>query len=489
MGSAASDREWVRRHGLIAFAEIAWEKIEPKAIIIEPHMGVICSHYEAAGRGEIKDLVVEVPPGTSKSTLTSILWPAWDWTINPWRKWLHTSYSEDISHDFSRRTLDLIQSPWYLERWPDVKVKGGGRAAAGMFWLESNGRRVSTMMSGQATGVHADILVADDPHKPEEIKKGGEIAKKNLADDWKSWTGTFSSRTGDAANFVRVIIAQRLHEDDISGRMKKSHRTTCVHLPMEFVPKRAMSTKWGKDWRTVEGELLCPKRYPAQVIEAKKDPHSGMSKSEYAAQFQQQPAPEEGNLFQEAWFSKRISVLPPTGLSNWFISCDATFKDTKSSDFVGIGVWAMLGKQPVQIHLTNKRLAFVATCEEIRRLKATYPQVRAILVEDKANGSAIIDTLKTEFTGLIPVEPRGSKYARAVACTPMLKGEPGVAFVNGPWMEDFVLQCKFFPMASHDDMVDQMTQALDYAHTLVGHGNFLDRMRDVQVPGPAGMGS
>lgn len=484
MGSAASDREFVRRHGLMAFVEVAWDRIEACPITVEPHMPLVCAHYEACSRGEIRDLVVEVPPGTSKSTMTSILWPAWDWaTQAPWRKWLHTSYSEDVSHDFARRTLELIQSPWYLERWPHVQVRGGGRAAASNFWLESGGRRVSTMMSGQATGIHAHILVCDDPHKPDEIKKGGDIAKKNLEDDWKSWTGTFSSRHADAATFTRVVIAQRLHEDDISGRMKRSARTVAVHLPMEFVPKRAMSTKWGKDWRTKEGELLAPKRFPPEVIAAKKDPHTGMSKSEYAAQFQQIPSPEEGGVWQEAWFQKRWTVLPPH-LSSWFLSTDAAFKDTKSSDFVAIGVWAMLGPQPHLVDVINQRLSFTATLAEIQRMRATYPEIRATLVEDKANGSAIIDVLKGSVPGLIPVEPRGSKFARAVACTPMLRGLPGVVFpANHPLIGDLIEQAKNFPAGSHDDMVDMTSQALDYAHSLVGMGSFLDRMKGVKVPG------
>jgi predicted phage terminase large subunit-like protein len=484
MPSPAADREYVKRKGLIGFVEVAWHKIEACELTIEPHMPLVCTHYEAVGRGEIRDLIVEIPPGMSKSTMTSILWPAYDWAcVAPWRKWLHTSYDEHISHDFARRTLELIQSPWYRERWPHIVVKGGGRAAVGDFWLESGGRRFSTMMAGAATGVHAHILVCDDPHKPDEIKKGGEIAKKNLEGDWKSWSGTFSSRHADAASFARVVIAQRLHQDDISGRMKRSPKTVSVHLPMEFVPKKRMVTKWGRDWRTEEGELLAPKRFPVEVIEAKKDPHTGMSGGDYAAQMQQSPSPESGNLLLEEWFQRRWTHVP-SGLTSWLLSVDASFKDTKSSDFVAIGVWARLGTTPYMLDLVNQRLSFTATCAEIRRLMQQWPLTRTLLVEDKANGSAIIDVLKTEFMGVVPVNPEGSKYARAVAATATLKSVTGCVFpANHPLMAEFIEQCKNFPMASHDDMVDQMTQALKEMHVVINASDFLGRMNKVVVPG------
>lgn len=483
MGAPATDREFVRRHGLIAFVECAWHQIEAVGITIEPHMPLVCDHLTAVSRGEIRDLVIEVPPGTSKSTICSILWPAWDWIEAPWRKWLNTSYAEDLSLSFARRMLELVTSPWYLERWNHFGIKGGGRAAAGDFWNTLGGRRFSTMIQGVATGVHAHILVCDDPHKPDELKQGGEQAKRHLEDDWKAWTGTFSSRHADAATFSRVVIAQRLHENDISGRMLRSKKTVNVHLPMEFVPKRAMSTKWGKDWRTKEGELLAPKRFPPEVIEAKKDKHTGMSTSDYAAQMQQSPAPESGNLFQEEWFGRRWTVMPPR-LSNWFLSSDLAFKDTKSSDFVAIGIYAHLNNQLYMIDLINRRMGFTESVAEIQRLYCTWPQIRSVLIEDKANGPAVIEQLQKSITGIIPVEPRGSKYARAVAATQTLKGLPGVVFperVSGVegGMEAFVNQCKFFPMGTHDDMVDQLTQAIDFSSTLVST-SLLDRYRGLR---------
>lgn len=483
MASPDLDREYVRRFGLIGFVKLAWHQIEAVPITVEPHMPLVCNHLEAISRGEIRDCVIEVPPGTSKSTMVSILWPAWDWIDNPWRKWLYTSYAEDLSLSFARRNLELITSPWYTERWGHFGIKGGGRAAAGDFWNTLGGRRFSTMIQGVATGVHAHILVCDDGHKPDELKQGGEQAKKHLDDDWKAWTGTFSSRHADAATFSRVVIAQRLHQDDISGRMLKSKKTVNVHLPMEFVPKKKMRTKWGEDWRTEEGELLAPKRFPQSVLEAKKDPHTGMSAADYAAQFQQSPAPESGNLFQEAWFGRRWTVLPPH-LTNWFISADLAFKDTKGSDYVAIGVYAHLQNQLYMIDLINRRLSFTNTVEEILRLRGTWSQCRSVLIEDKANGPSVIDTLSKVITGVIPVEPRGSKYARAVASTQTLKGLPGVVFperVSGVegGMDSFVEQCKFFPMGSHDDMVDQLTQAVDFSGQLVGM-SFLDRYRGLR---------
>lgn len=478
MSDISFDRAWVQKKGLYGFVEAGWHQIEAIGIVKEPHMKLVCDHLEAIGRGEIRDCVIEVPPGTSKSTMVSILWPAWDWIDNPWRKWLNLSYAEELSLSFARRMLELVTSPWYTERWGHFEIKGGGRAAAGDFWNTKGGRRFSTMMAGVATGIHAHILVCDDPHKPDEIKKGGEIAKRVLEDDWKSWTGTFSSRHADPKTFARVVIAQRLHQDDVSGRMLKSKRTVNVHLPMEFVPERKMKTQWGEDWRTEPGELLAPIRFPAEVIAAKKDPDTGMSASEYAAQMQQMPAPESGNLLKTEWFANRWTALPPM-LTNWFISSDLTFKKTDSSDFVAIGVYAMLKQQLWLIELLNKRMGFAESVDAICLLRARWPQVDTVLVEDKANGPAVIETLINTMNGVVPVTPRGSKYERAQSAVPFLRGQPGMVIpavmpgVEGG-VEAFINQCKFFPMGSHDDMVDQLTQGIDYAKTLTA-GSFLER--------------
>jgi len=481
MASPATDREIVRRHGLRGFVEAAWPQIEACDLILEPHIPLICAHLEAAHRGEIRDLVIAVPPGTSKSVVTSILWPAWGWTIDPTRKWMHTSYAEDLSLSFARRTLELISGEWYRARWPNFGVKGGGRASAGDFWLTSGGRRFSTMLRGVATGVHAHILVCDDPHKPSDLSLGGESAKAALSKDWAKWTGTFSSRHADAATFTRVVIAQRLHEDDVSGRMLQSPRTVSVTLPMEYVPERRCETRWGSDWRSSRGELLAPRRFPPEVIAAKKDPVTGMSRSDYASQMQQSPSPDEGGLFLREWFGRRWSVLPPE-LTDWAMFVDATFKASKDSDYVAIGVWARVKSQPYLVDITNARLTFSETLAEILRLKQTWPQIRMVGIEDKANGSAIIDVLSASVPGVVPLTPRGSKHARASACTPMLRGLPGVVFPqHHPEIGALIDQASNFPAGSHDDLVDMLSYALDYYATLSSRGSFLERMRGVEL--------
>jgi predicted phage terminase large subunit-like protein len=161
---------------------------------------------------------------------------------------------------------------------------------------------------------------------------------------------------------------------------------------------------------------------------------------------------------------------------------DATFKASKDSDYVAIGVWARVKSQPYLVDITNARLTFSETLAEILRLKQTWPQIRMVGIEDKANGSAIIDVLSASVPGVVPLTPRGSKHARASACTPMLRGLPGVVFPqHHPEIGALVDQAANFPAGSHDDLVDMLSYALDYYATLSSRGSFLERMRGVEL--------
>lgn len=419
-------------------------------------MGLVANHYTAVANGEIRDMVINVPPGTSKSMISCVLFNAWDWIANPWRKFMYVCYDESLSHDFSRRTLDLITSDWYQARWP-LKIKRGERAAVHDYWNEKGGRRFSTMIGGAATGVHAHIIVVDDPHKPKDLQLGGDSAKHALEEAWKSWTGTFRTRRADAKSFARVCIMQRLHCDDLAGRMLKDPNVVHLKLPMEFNPDKAYRSKWGNDWRTEAGELLAPQRFPRAEVDADR---VAMTARDFAAQMQQEPTAEDGTIFHRDWFNSRW-VVPPHG-AKWLISVDASNKDKKDSDFTCIQVWAHVGPSFYLVDQACARMAFSAALGAIRAFRNKWPQVSQILIEDKANGPAIVDSLRLNETGVVEVSPEGGKEARAQAVEPLLRAL-NVHFPPdyiGPWVGELIEQALSFPVGSHDDMVDCMTQAL-----------------------------
>lgn len=456
MASPEVDVLLVKKLGFIKFVELAWHVIEAQALIIEPHIELICAHCEAVEKGEIKSLVCNIPPGTSKSRCLSILFPAWVWTKAPTKRFMFVAYDKDLSLDFARTSLKLIQSEWYQARWPMV-IEGGERAPAGHFKNSLGGSRFSTMMGGPATGTHCHILIIDDPIKPKDLEGGGASAKAKLDEAWQTITSTFFRRVANAKTFAKICIMQRLHMEDPAGRMIRAAGAVHLSLPMRFESNTAYRSQWGSDWRTTEGELLCPERFPEEYVWAQQHGADGLSSRDFAAQYQQRPVPEQGALFERAWFDRRWDAVP-VGM-RIIMSVDSSLKAKADSDYCVIQVWGAKGGDFWLLDQHRARMTFSQTIDAIRRMKAAWVGIGQILIEDKANGTAIVDRLKGAMSGVIAVNPEGGKEARANAVEPFLRAG-NCSFPHRPWVAAFVDECVSFPVGAYDDSVDCMSQAL-----------------------------
>lgn len=476
MASPSVDVELVRRGGFKAFVRAAWPQIEPKALIWEPHLDILCQHYEAVLRGEILDIVVNVPPGTSKSTISSVLFPVYAWIYDATLKLLGTSYDESLSLRFAGRSLRLMCSDWFKQRWPGIEIVSETRANLGLYENTAGGLRVSTMMGGKATGKHADILFADDPHKPDDLNGDPDSVNAVLDECWQRWIDTFSTRRADAQTFRRIVIMQRLHEEDMSGRMLREPGCVHVCLPMEFEAKRRCATKWGIDERTEEGELLCPLRFPQAVIE--KD-RVRMTPRSFAAQHQQRPSPAEGSMLLREWFQNRWVHVPPK--MRMYLSVDANLKDRKDSDYCVIQAWGVAGANYFLIDQVRGRWSFGDAVVQVKAMKTKWPMVTNILIEDKANGTAIIDLLSRTVPGVIAITPLGGKEARADACTWLLRAANVFFPQSAPFVNELIEEAAAFPVGAHDDMVDAMTQFLNWISGRTRAGKFAKAMANARA--------
>lgn len=493
---AELERERILRGSLVEFVKRGWHVVETVEYIHDRHIDEICKHLVAVSLGKCDRLVINIPPGCSKSSIVSVLWPAWHWAvIDGTSKWMHTSFDLGLSRRDAEKCQNLIQSDWYQDRFgpeathiedwyerlgravpkgcvagvrlgfiaPGEKTKSGKESkrsqAVTIFKNSHKGLRFSTMMRGKATGWHAHFQVCDDPNKPDEIKNGGEDARKALARTRNLWQGTFSSRKADPKRFARVVIMQRLHFDDLAATcVAEGYVHLC--LPMEYDPDRHCTTPYGGDWRKVKGELLCPNRYDAaSVAMTKKD----MGPKVAAAQLQQNPLPEGGTTFQGAWLLRRWEVLPHDAV--YFQSWDCTFKGGADSDWVVGQVWARAGGAFYLVDQVRERMGFVETVQAIRDLHAKWPECGATLIEDKANGSAVIDYLSLEIPGVLGIDPKGGKESRANSVSPFFAAG-NVYFPEGAWfLTDLISEMTRFPLAATDDQVDALSQALTWAHS------------------------
>jgi predicted phage terminase large subunit-like protein len=447
------DREKATRH-LKDFIRQAWPVIEPSTPFVTGwHLDAICEHLEAISSGQIRNLLVTIPPRHMKSLAVNVFWPCWEWIRWPQRRWLFSSYAESLSIRDSVRCRRLIQSPWYQSLFGHCFVLTGDQNEKQRFENDRSGCRIASSVGGSNTGEGGDRIVCDDPHNIHEAESA--VIRKGTC-EW--WDKVMSTRLNDPKAGAKVIIMQRVHSADLAGHVlaQGGYEHLCLPAEYEAIP-RTSSIGW-TDPRKEWGELLWPQHFGAeQIAELKLRLGSYAS----AAQLQQRPSPAEGGIFKRSWwrYNPKLKYFQyDCMIQSW----DLAFKgDDNSSNVVG-QVWGRRGGEFALLDQVRGKFTFPETLAKFRELTARWPQATAKFVEDKANGPALIATLRNEIPGIIAVRPDGTKEARAHAVSPLI--ESGAVFLpdkqTAPWIDDFVEECAAFPKGVYDDQVDCCTQAL-----------------------------
>jgi predicted phage terminase large subunit-like protein len=461
---------------LRTFVEHAWSIAEPGVSFVPGwHVDAICEHLEAVTRGQIRNLLITVPPRHTKSYLVSVFWPCWEWIDHPERRWLFSSYAESLAIRDSVKSRRLIQTPWYRTNWPHVELLAG-QSEKRRYEILGGGYRIAAGVGGSITGEGGDRVMADDPNNVNEAES--DTVRRGVI-DW--WDTVMSTRLNDPKTSAKVIIMQRCHQADLAGHVLEQGGYEHLSLPARYEgEKRATSIGWS-DPRSEPGELLWPARFGEKEIA---DLERALGSYAAAGQLQQRPSPAEGGMLKRHWWRywrpasvtlppvpvkmpdgsiASVEAVPlPARLDVEIQSWDMAFKDLASCDFVVGQAWGALGADRFALDQVRDRLDFPATLQAVRAFSAKWPWAVAKLVEDKANGPAVIAMLQHEIAGLIPVEPQGGKQARAAAVSPQI--EAGNVYLPhpslAPWVEGFIEECATFPNGKHDDQVDTATQAL-----------------------------
>jgi predicted phage terminase large subunit-like protein len=434
------------------FVRQAWAVVEPSTPFVPGwHIDAIIVHLEAVTHGQIRNLLINVPPRHMKSLLVSVFWPAWEWIRWPERRWLYSSYAASLSIRDSVKCRRLVESPWYQARWGDRFALTSDQNTKGRFDNDRSGYRLTTSVGGAVTGEGGDRIVCDDAHNVQEAESD-PIRKTTV--DW--FDVVMSTRVNDPKTSSKVVVMQRCHQQDLSGHLLEKRGFEHLCLPAEYEgPPCVTSIVW-TDPRTEQGDLLWPARFGAPEIEELK-----RSLGSYAAagQLQQRPSPAEGGIFKRAWwrFYRDLPTLDTTVLS-----MDCSFKGTGDVDFVVIQGWGKRGADRYLLDEFRKRMNFPETKAAFKAMVTKWPAATVKVVEAKANGQAIIDSLRHEISGIIPFSPTDSKEARAHAVSPEV--EAGNCYLpdpsHNPWVSEFIEELAGFPNANYDDRVDAFTQAM-----------------------------
>ena len=498
---AAAEAEICKR-SLKMFVKRAWHVIEPGVPYVDgDHIDIICEHLQAITEGEIRFLLINIPPRHAKSTIVSVMWPCWEWIRRPQEKYLTASYSGILSTRDNLKARRLITSPWYQGLWGDTVKLSDDQNQKTRFENSETGYRIASSVGGTATGEGGSRLILDDPHSAQEAQSD---ALRESALEW--FDMVWSTRMNDPKRDAMVTIMQRLHEKDVSGRIMELGGWEHLCLPAEFDGKRRKTYLGYYDKRLDEGELLWPERFGQVEIDKLKNVLGSYG---VAGQLQQEPAPSGGGIVKTDLFRlwTNTKALPP--FEYIIQSYDTAFTASTQNDPTACSVWGIFFWEGVYnvmlIDAWSDHLEYPdLRARVIKEWSAKYagdkndPTNKArspdlCLIEKKGSGQSLLQDLSQARVIVAEYNPgNADKVSRTHMITPLL--DAGLVWVPESkrgdtwptWADGMMQQMSRFPNAEHDDYVDTLSQALRYirdaGYLSLSRSNRYDD--DVRPPAP-----
>lgn len=444
---------------LIEFTRNAWHILEPSTQFIENwSIGAIVEHLDAITIGQIRRLLINVPPGLMKSLLSNVFWPAWEWGCKGLAHYriIGASHNIDLAIRDSRKMKILIESDWYQIRFPHLRL-ARDQSAKGNFENTLMGFRRACAFASM-TGHRGDRINVDDPLSVDDAKSPTIL--KSSAETFRK---SVSSRLVDPKKSSIMVIMQRLKEGDTSSvalELGYEH----LMLPMRYESARKCNTSIGfVDPRTSEGELLFPDRFSEEAV---KELENSLGLYEAAGQLQQRPAPEGGGIIRDEWwcyftptYDAQYRIISP--IVNYIVqSWDTAFKTNEQNDFSVCLTLAVNNTGVYIIHRLKEKLTYPDLLDKVKSHAAKYnPNI--ILIEDKASGQSLIQSIKKETR--LPIKAfkvDKDKVTRAHAVSAFIEAGRVFLLKDAAWVKDYVYNMGVFPAGAHDDDVDATTQAL-----------------------------
>lgn len=508
---------------LVDFVKGGWKYIDPNPYVHGWHVEAIADHLRAVVDGEIRRLVINIPPRTSKSSIVSVAFPAWTWaqpqkshTSGPGVQFLFASYAQSLSIRDSTKCRRLIDSPWYKDRWGSRIQLTSDQATKIRFDNRQGGYRLATSVGGALTGEGGAIIVVDDPHNAVEMES--DLVRQNTL-DW--WDNSLSTRLNDPKRGAYIVIMQRLHEEDLTGHILSRDIGEWTHLclPMRYEWNRHSSTVIGWDdprgcddegeplvvvgengermprdaeaervlVEEREGLLLTPDRFgerEVKLLETQLGPYQA------AGQLQQRPEPKGGGIFKRDWWQLWAEdKFPP--FDYILASLDTAYTEKEENDPSALTIWGIFThrmNQPVRltfrdgsyhddlnltesaqrVMLMNAWSGRLEINELVQKVAEICSKMRVdkLLIESKASGISVAQEIRrlygnSAFSVQLMDPKSQDKVSRAYSIQHLFS-EGLVYAPDRSWADMVITQCAAFPKAKHDDLVDTVTQALKY---------------------------
>lgn len=454
---SSSEYRFILRNDLMSFIERAFYELNPQTQFLHgAHIEMIASKLEACLQGKIKRLIINQPPRGLKSHCSSIAFPAWYLGHNPTGQLICASYGQDLADKFARDSRTIMQAGWYQ---PIFSTRVADRQTVADFITTEQGARMSTSVGGVLTGRGADLIIIDDPLKPDEALS--ETRRKTV-NDW--YDNSLLSRLNDKTKGCIIIIMQRLHQDDLVGHVLEQEDWEVLSFPAiaEEDQIHVIVNSFGtRVFERKIGDALHPERESLAIYA---NIRRSIGEYNFLSQYQQNPSPPGGAMVKTDWFRFYEPGEEPARFSRIVLSLDSANKATELSDYSVFTVWGVDYKHYYLLDVVRLKLNYPDLKRKVIELTKKY-DARTILIEDKASGTQLIQDLKSEhLNGVTEYKPPPGtdKIMRLHAQTAMF--ENGRVFLprTAPWLADYIHELTSFPGSRYDDQVDSTTQFLDY---------------------------
>jgi len=445
---------------LKAFTKAAWPTIEPGVEYQDNwHLDAISEHLQAVVEGDIRHLIINVPPRHSKSISVAVALPAWTWARDPAKKFLYASYASSLSIRDGTKCRRLIDSPWYQNHFGDKFKLTDDQNQKQRFENDKSGYRISTSVGGALTGDGGDIICIDDPHNVTDTDSS-KVREGVL--EW--WDQAMQTRLNDPRTGAFIIIMQRVHEQDLTGHILANQlgdEWDHLMIPARYevgAPNPMKSSLGFTDPRTKEGELLWPERIDEKTLSTLE-----RSLGSYAAagQLQQRPSPKGGGILKASWWVPWDKPELPEieyVLQSW----DTAFESKESSSFSARTTWGVFRHKGAMCAIVLEAYWGKPSYPDLRKLaQEAYEEWEpdTVLIEKKASGQSLIQDLRMAGVPVLAYSPDRDKIARAHASSALLEDGRIYYPSDKRWAKELIEIISAFPAHPNDDVVDCTTQA------------------------------
>lgn len=441
------------RGDFVAFSRIVFEIVVPgERLHLNWHIRAIAHALEEVRLGRTTRLIITVPPRHLKSILASVAFPAFVLGHSPNRKIVCASYSADLAAKHANDFRAVMRSVRYRRLFPGTQISPDKNTELELMTTKRGGR-FATSVGGTLTGRGGNLIILDDPMKPDEAMSE---ALRQRATDW--YRLTLLSRLNLKSEDAIVVVMQRLHVDDLVGVLLEEGGWQHLDLPAIADQDQEVPIGEGRTHRFMAGDVLDPIREPREILGGLK---AAMGSLAFSAQYLQRPVPAEGNMIRREWLRHYDAVPEKSHDDTIVISLDTAMKATELSDYSVATVWLSRRETYYLLDLLRGRFDYPSLKAAVLALKKRWPGA-VILIEDKGSGTSLIQDLRRQDMGAIAIEPTADKVTRLYANQPAFEAGQVLFPREAPWLNDLIIELMAFPNYRHDDQVDSISQALTW---------------------------